>query len=67
MYFYCMTVCLCMATLTEGFPCFFPTCKANARVIPAKTGQARTLPNFCVALCIVCFVNFPVFLWVYVY
>ena len=32
------TVCLCMTTLTEVFPCFFLSCKANARVKPAKTG-----------------------------
>ena len=46
MYSYC---CLCIlivvyvfleaATLTEGFPCFFLCCKANARVILAKTGH----------------------------
>jgi len=48
-----LIVCLCMATLTEVFPCFFLSCKANARVKPAKTGTARTLPNFCVVLCIV--------------
>ena len=46
MYFYC---CLCIlivvyvfldtATLTEVFPCFFLGCKANARVIQAKTGH----------------------------
>jgi len=30
-------VCLCMATLTDGFPCFFLSCKANARVKPVKT------------------------------
>jgi hypothetical protein len=28
-----------MTTLTEGFPCFFLSCKANARVKPAKTGH----------------------------
>jgi hypothetical protein len=49
-----LIVCLCMATLTEVFPCFFLSCNANARLKPAKT--ARTLPNFCVVLCIVCFV-----------
>ena len=27
------------ATLTEAFPCFFLGCKANARVILAKTGH----------------------------
>jgi len=26
-----------MTTLTEVFPCFFLSCKANARVKPAKT------------------------------
>jgi len=26
-------------TLTEVFPCFFLSCKANARVKPAETGQ----------------------------
>ena len=46
MYSYC---CLCIlivvyvflvaATLDEVFPCFFLGCKANARVILAKTGQ----------------------------
>jgi len=49
-----------MATLTEVFPCFFLGCKANARVKPAKTGHGRTLPNFCVVVCIVCFVSFCV-------
>ena len=27
------------ATLTEVFPCFSLSCKANARVYPAKTGH----------------------------
>ena len=57
----CLIVCLCMATLTEVFPCFFFSCRANARIKPAKTGTARTLPNFCVFMCIVCFVSFCVF------
>ena len=34
-----LTVFLCMTTLTEGFPCFFLSCKANARVKTAKTGH----------------------------
>jgi len=34
-----LIVCLCMATLTKVFPCFFLSCKANARVKPAKTGH----------------------------
>jgi len=52
------------ATLTEVFPCFFLSCKANPRVNLAKTGTTRTLPNCCVVLCIVCFVSFCV-LFVY--
>jgi hypothetical protein len=39
---------------------FLLSYKANARVKPAKKGTARTLPNFCVVLCI--FVLFSVFL-----
>jgi len=34
-----LVVCLYMATLTEVFPCFILSCKANARVKPAKTGH----------------------------
>jgi hypothetical protein len=62
-----------MTTLTEVFPCFFLSCKANARVKPAKTGHGTHCfyllccsmhflccsMYFCV-LCIVCFVSFPV-------
>jgi len=60
--------CLCVvyvfldaATLTEGFPCFFLSCKANARVNLAKTGHGPHSPKllccsvyclFCVVLCI---------------
>ena len=37
-----LIVCLCifnfLATLTEVFPCFFLSCKANARVKPANMG-----------------------------
>jgi len=42
MYFYCVFMCLhraswhSSATLTEVFPCFFLSCKANARVKSAK-------------------------------
>ena len=62
--------CLCVvyvfsdsATLTEVFPCFFLSCKANARVNLAKTGHGPHFPKllccstyclFCVVLCIVC-------------
>jgi hypothetical protein len=44
-------------TLTEVFPCFFLSCKANSRVKPAKTGHgphSSTLVVICVVLCIVC-------------
>jgi hypothetical protein len=44
-------------TLTEVFPCFFLSCKANARVKLAKTGHgphSSTLVGLCVVLCIVC-------------
>jgi len=53
--------------VTEGFPCFFLDCKANARVKPAKTGHGPHSSKFlccsmylCVVLCI--FVLFYVFL-----
>jgi hypothetical protein len=65
--------CLCMATLTEVCPCFFLSCKANARLKPAKTGHGPHSSKFlccsiyflcsvcfCVVLCIVCFVSFSV-------
>jgi hypothetical protein len=44
-------------TLTGGFPCFFLSCKTNARVKLAKTGHgphSYTLVCICVVLCIVC-------------
>jgi hypothetical protein len=70
-----------MTTLTEVFPCFFLSCKANARLKPAKTGHGPHSSEllcysmyflccsmyFCVVLCIVCFVTFPVlFVCIYV-
>ena len=51
------------ATLTEVFPCFFLSCKANARVQLAKTEHGPHSPKllccsmyclFCIVLCIVC-------------
>ena len=68
MYSYC---CLCIlivvyvfldaATLTEVFPCFFLGCRANARVILAKTGHGPHSSKICcVVVCIVCFVLFYV-------
>ena len=69
MYSYCMFMYLhranwhSSATLTEGFPCFLLSCKANARYNPQRQGTARNLPKFlcfsiyclfCVVLRIVC-------------
>ena len=49
------------ATLTEAFSCFFLSCKANARVQLAKTGQgSHSSKTFCVVLCVVCCVSFCV-------
>jgi hypothetical protein len=43
------------ATLTEVFLCFFLSCKANARVLLAKTGHSPHSSQIsCVVLCIVC-------------
>jgi hypothetical protein len=69
----CVCVCVCVIfilysdvllnltevflTLTEGFPCFFLSCKVNARVKLAKKGHGphtSTLVVICVVLCIVC-------------
>jgi hypothetical protein len=64
LYIYIFIVCLCIpsATLTEVFPGFFLSCKANAT---RKDGARPALfLNFCVVLCIVCFVSFCV-LFVY--
>jgi hypothetical protein len=44
------------ATLTEVFPCFFLSCKENARVKPANTGHgthsSRIFVLFCVLFCV---------------
>jgi len=55
--------CQSSATLTEGFPCFFLSCKANARVKIRKDGAQPALFQqflccsmyclFCVVLCMV--------------
>jgi hypothetical protein len=42
------------ATLTEVFPCFCLSCKANARVKPAKTGHGQHSSKF--VNCVVLFV-----------
>jgi hypothetical protein len=67
MYFYCiLIVCLCTTALTEVFPYFFLSCKANARIKPAKTGHG---PHSSKLLCcsmyflccsMYCFVTFSV-------
>jgi hypothetical protein len=56
-----------MATLTEVFPWFSLSCKANAWVKPAKTGHGPHSSNFlccsmhfCVVLCIFCVVLYIV-------
>ena len=64
MYSYCMFMYLhrtswhSSATLTEVFPCFFLSCKANARVKPTKTGHGSHSSKIFVVLCIACFVSF---------
>jgi len=40
------------ATLTEVFPCFFLSCKANATVQLARHGTVRTLPKLTVLFCV---------------
>jgi hypothetical protein len=56
-----------MSTMTEVFPCFFLSCKANSRVKPAKTGHGPYSSSFlccstcfCAVLCIVYFLSFSV-------
>ena len=46
--------------MTEGFPCFLGSFKQIAVYKSPKRGTARTIPNFCVVLCIACFVPFCV-------
>ena len=45
-------------TLTEVFPCFFLSCKVNARVYLAKSGQGPHSSKI--------FVSFKIFVWFYV-
>jgi hypothetical protein len=63
LYVYIFIVCLCIpsAALTEVSPCFFLSCKANARGNNRKDGaRPAFFLNFCVVLCIVCFLSFCV-------
>jgi len=48
------------ATLTEVFPCFFLSCKANARVKPAKMGHGPHSSIFMLSYVFFCFVSFCV-------
>jgi hypothetical protein len=48
-----LTYTLDAATLTEAFPCFFLSCKANARVKLAKTGHGPYSPLLCCSYCCV--------------
>ena len=48
------------STLTEVFPCFFLSCKANARVYLAKTGHgphSSLIVLFHVLFCVDCVVH----------
>jgi hypothetical protein len=66
MYSYCMFMYLrrvswhSSATLTEVIPCFSLVVRQMPGYNSQRRGTARTLPNFCVVLCIVCFVSFCV-------
>jgi len=57
-YSYCMFMYLhraswrSSATLTEVFPCFLLSCKANARVKPAKTGHGQHSSQIFVSFCV---------------
>jgi hypothetical protein len=54
-------------TLTEVFPCFFLSCKANVRVKLAKTGHSLHSSNLLVFLCcsvVICVVLCIVCVWV---
>ena len=60
--------CLCVvyvfldaATLNEVFPCFFLSCKANARVNLAKTGHGPHSHKLLCSSMYICFVSFCVF------
>jgi len=61
LWLYILIVCLCMATL-EVFPCFFLSCKADARVKSAKTGHVPHSSKFFIVLCIFCSMYFCVVL-----
>jgi hypothetical protein len=49
-----------LATLTEGFPCFSLSCKANARVKLAKTGHGQHSFKFVICVVLLLIVMFCV-------
>ena len=55
-----------LLTLTEVFPCFFLSCKANARVKLAKTGHGPHSSKLVICVVLLLFVLFHV-LFVSVY
>ena len=65
--FFLSVIHVLFSTLTEGFPCFFLSCKANARVYLAKTGHGPHSSSivlfhvlillFCVLFCVDCVVH----------
>ena len=57
-YIYISSSCqLALFGYSEVFPCFYLSCKANAKVKPANTGQGPHSSKIFVVLCIVCFVS----------
>ena len=61
-------------TLTEVYPCFFPSCKASARVKLAKTGHgphSSTLVVICVVQLLFvlfsCYLCYSIYIYIYIY
>jgi len=65
-YIYILILCLCMTTLTEVFPCFFLSCKANARVKPAKTWHGPHGYPIAVKY-IISFIFIYIYIYIYIY
>jgi hypothetical protein len=78
LFFFCVLYCslflyctvsaydVCAATLTEGFPCFFLSCKANSRVQIAKTGHGPHFTNQLIFYCYVLLI-FYCYVWLIFY
>jgi hypothetical protein len=60
-----LIVCLCMAILIEVIPCFFLSCKANAKVKPAKMGGRPALFLIFVSFYVLCCSVFCLCVYVY--